>query len=261
MAYTTGGLYLQKKGKLVQVDWKYNRTKKQGRYVTRNVTQEAFAWLFSPVTIDDGVTLRDIMGLVAKDPIIQAVFTRDFSKELIAEYNKKPARSKKQKPWEVIEYLELYHHWQLNSHTSDLEGLWLLGLHGTGVQLKEDVLQDGYVMHKKGERIPWSVSFSSPSELAHLPVKVCQEVKVVENDMRKQSRDNYGNVLHKFNFATPTLGQVLHGIFYDLSFYGAGEERNSKKDEIMGMAEEVISGRAKTKPFKDIPRKKKPQRT
>ena len=239
MKLTMGGLFIQKGGKLIQSEYKYNRQQKKGRYVAHNVTKEAFSWLFSPVTLEEGVTLRDLMGLVANDPIIQAIFSRDFAKELVSEYQKKTTPKIKQEPWEKIEYLELYHDWQLNSHTQDLDGLWLLGLHGIGVKLKENIIQDDYVMHKKGTRISWSVSFTSPSELAHLPIKVSNKVNIMESDTRKSVRDAFGKTIHKFNFSQPTLGQILHGIFYDLSFYGAGDERDNKEKELRQIADDV----------------------
>lgn len=244
MSYTKDGLYLQKKGNLVEVKWRYNEAKKQGKYVAKDVTKEAFAKLFMPITIEKGVVLGDILEIVSNSKTIQAVFSQYFSKELVDEY-KKAATSKsdknrkKQKKWEEIEYLELYQHWLLDSYKNKIEGLSSLCLHGIGVKLKKDILQDGYVLHKKGERINWSVSFQDPYELANLPLKICEEVKVFENDFRKKYRHKYGNVIHRFKFSTPTLGQVIKSIFYDLSFYGTGKTRNNKKDEIMKMAKEV----------------------
>lgn len=257
MKLTMGGLFIQKGGKLIQSEYKYNRKQKKGSYAARNVTKEAFSWLFSPVTLEDGVTLRDLLGLVANDPIIQAIFVRDFAKELISEFHKKPARKIKQKPWEKIEYLELYHDWQFDSHTRELNGLWLLGLHGIGVKLKKNILQDGDVIHKKNTRISWSVSFSSPSELAHLPVKVSKQVKVIESDIRKSARGAYGKTLHQFNFNQPTLGQILHGIFYDLSFYGAGDDRDNEEKKLLQIVDDTKKDqtKVKTKPFKNIKQK------
>ncbi|OIP15511.1 MAG: hypothetical protein CO105_12225 [Comamonadaceae bacterium CG_4_9_14_3_um_filter_60_33] len=71
--------------RLVRKSWIYDDDKGVGDWVSTDVTERAFEYLFHELVIDPDVTLADVFGLVMDEPIMQAVFRQEFVSELCAE--------------------------------------------------------------------------------------------------------------------------------------------------------------------------------
>jgi hypothetical protein len=102
--------------RLVRKSWVYDREKGIGEWVSSDVTDRAFEYLFQELAVDSDVTLADVFGLVMDEPIMQAVFRQEFVAELCAEVRKGPV-VKAGEPWEKIEFLELYQLWNHDTST------------------------------------------------------------------------------------------------------------------------------------------------
>jgi hypothetical protein len=230
------GLTLKPGGTLDNVRWIYDVAKEEGSYVAFDVTDRGCEFLMDNVTLQDGVRLLDIFKLLQKNKIIQTVFKRDWAADYVEEAIKHAV-----KPYngnyadDGIEFLELYSIWERNSATGELSGLNRLNLHGIGFTLINDIHQYGTLMHAKQSRIPWSVSFCPIADILDIPIKFNPNVMVCEGDTNSAT---YGTVLEKLITSLPTLGQVIHAIFWELSFHGGPKETSEYASRLKAEMEE-----------------------
>jgi hypothetical protein len=231
------GLFLKSNGVLERVRWVYDPETNEGQYVPTDVSRNAFEYLFEPVQLAGALRLKDLFQLVENNPLLVALLRRSWAAELLDE-----AKSAKVIPYtgeyapDGIEFLELYSPWEYNSTTQEYTGLSRLHLHGVGFLLKEDIQREGYLEHSAGTRIHWGIDFTSLGELLDIPLRVCAEVTICEGD---SGRDNWGGDVAKATYREHTLGQVLDGVFWELSFHGGPAERDARKAELDASVAEV----------------------
>jgi hypothetical protein len=233
------GLVLKSGGRLDKVRWVYDDEAEKGEYVATDVTEDAISYLLEPVRFEGELFLRDIFALVDLNPALLLVLRRDWGAEYLAEYKRviatAPLYSGEYDP-DGLEYLELYQSWSKNSATGEISGHQRLDFHGIGYELREDIMQDDWVMHKKGSRISWAVEMTPLAELLNLPLRLNPEVIVSEDDTES---GNYMKKLETLRMSTPTLAQVVHGILWELSFCGGPEDAIEKKEHLKKLMAEV----------------------
>ena len=234
-------LEIRKGGKLIETKWVYDKEAKQGSYVEFDRTDRAFRYLFEQCQLAPDVTLKDIFELLNSDIDVFDAVIGNWCEEIVTEGLTQPAKPydlSKYDP-EQIEYLELRYtpEYDLDGDNKDV----FYGFHrpdfgGVGVVLQNDGDQDHY---KKGERIPWGVSFSKANDLINITVKLSDKFVVYEGIMKwdKVSKDN--KKLAEFNNPTYTLGGILEGIIWELSFHGGPDKRNYMHKELLERVEEV----------------------
>lgn len=225
--------------------WHYDHASGRGRFRVEEVTDQVARYALEPVTLAKGVCLADLFALVAGSPALIELLRRDFAAELIAEM----AEQQRASPAEplaaqadagaCIEYLEVYQAWYVHSRNGHLASTARAHLHGVGPVLEEDQYEGAHLMYPKGSRIKWSLSFSRPQELAYLPVRIEPQVLVYEDD---PDAANYGQPVQVFGRHDLTLLQVLQAVFWELSFHGAGSQRDAALQEVLQLAEEVRQG-------------------
>ena len=211
-----------------------------GRLNEVDVTRRAHEFLFEFITIQVGTTLSDVFRLMEASPLLQKFYRQDFAEELCAEARKGALDVAAQDPAsdESIEFLELYQHWGLDSSTNEYSGTQRLNLHGMGPVLSKDAPREG---RKEGERIEWSVSLTPLRELLALPITVNSEVRITEDDanakahMREIRRGRHPDI---------TLGQVIHGLLWELSFHGGPQEQQEVSEGLKRQLEEIDAGAA-----------------
>jgi len=225
--------------KLTRRDWEYDESRDEGAY--DDVTDQASRHLFSTVALAPEVTLRDILLLLDIDPLLQEVFAHDWAEELLAEMMRGNAPSAPSIEYDPnsIEYLELYQAWSQDSFSGKLNPIHRLGFHGVGFVLHEDVVRDGCIDYRAGERIKWSLSFSSPLKMLHLPVRLNPEVILYEGNMDSV---NYHKEIGRMRNPGVTLGQVIHGVLWELSFHGSPETRDEESAQVKSMADDIHAG-------------------
>ena len=111
-----------------------------------------------------------------------------------------------------------------------------LHLHGIGHELAEDLPEE---RRKKGERIEWSVSLTPLRELLALPVRVKAEVRITEEDATAKA---YMSEIRRARNADVTLGQVIHGLLWELSFHGGPQEQREVSEDLKRRVAEVDAG-------------------
>lgn len=212
----------------------------------RDVTDDALAYLFEPVALADGVRLRDVFLLCEAAEMLQFVLARDWGAEFVAEAFAGPA-----KPYDAayspdnIEYLEVYPAWRRNSRTNEYGGINRWEFHGVGFELADDIVEHDCVTQARGTRVNWSVSMSPVRELIDIPLRVRQTASVTEDN--DQSQDFLCEVAEA-RVGAPTLGQLLHAIFWELSFYGGPVEQQAHRQEIQELVDKLDLDLAETRP-------------
>jgi hypothetical protein len=151
-----------------------------------------------------------------------------FAQELCAEARKGPIdpRAQDRAPHEGIEFLELYQQWGLDTGTHEYSGKQHLQLRGIGHELDDDVSGEG---RKKGERVDWSVSLTPARELLLLPVRVKAEVRITEDDADAKA---FMQEIRQTRHSDVTLGQVIHGLLWELSFHGGPEQQLEMSEDL-----------------------------
>ena len=214
-----------------------------------DVVDRAVEFLFEPVELAPDVTLSDIFKLLDRCPELRSVLRRDFAEDLCAEARKGPLpQSQGDDPEEVggIEFLELYRSWAFDSSKKAYSSTFRLDLHGVGPVLPADV--PSYSV-KAGERIKWSVSLTPLRELLSLPVRYRAEFSITEDDIDARA---YGDVVAEAACPEISLGQVMHGLLYELSFHGGPADQTEFRDELLRRKAEVDSGEAELIPADDV---------
>jgi hypothetical protein len=228
---------------LIARTWKTDGKHEDGSWHELDVTDRAHERLFDFITMDAAVTVGDIFRLLDASPLLQQVFRRDFAMELCAEARKGPVTAVKaaddSSVDERIEYLELYQEWNFDTSTRVYGPTQCLHLHGIGFELPEDSAGHG---RRKGERIHWSISLTPLRELLPLPLLVNPEVQITEDDINAKA---YGDEIARAHHANVTLGQVVHGVLWELSFHGAPEMQSGVMEELKNRVAEVDAGTAK----------------
>lgn len=145
-----------------------------------------------------------------------------------------------------IECLELYQHWGLDTSTNEYSGTQRLQLHGIGNKLTEDLPEQG---KKKGERIQWSVALTPLRELLSLRVVMNAEVRMIEEDALAKA---YGSEIRRARNVDVTLGQVIQGLLWELSFHGGPQEQREVSDDLERRVAEIDAGTAELVSGDDI---------
>lgn len=225
---------------LIARSWQTDDDRENGRWHELDATDRAHEYLFSYVTLDASVTLGDIFRLLDASPVLKQVFRRDFAEELCVEARRGPldvASSDADSP-EGIEFLELYQQWNLDTGNQTYSSTQRMELHGVGFELQADAPN---YYRKQGERIQWSVSLTPLRELLPLPVRVNPEVRVMEDDVNAKA---FSDEILKVKHPDVTLGQVIDGIVYELSFHGGPQERAEFRSGLDSQLADILAGTA-----------------
>ena len=232
-------LQIRKGGKLIDTKWVFDKEKREGEYQEVDVTDQAIRYLFEPCSLAEDVTLKDIFLLLNSELELFNVVIGNWCKEIVTEGLTGPA-----KPYDLsiydpeqIEYLKLYY---APEYDVEDKGDVLYGFHRPQFGGEGIVLQADYDYHKQGERIPWGISFTPSNELINIPVKLHNKFTIYEGIMKwDKSKGAATRALADFDNPTYTLGGILEGIIWELSFHGGPESRNEKSQELKDIVAKI----------------------
>ena len=224
---------------LIARRWETDEGADVARLIEVDFTDRVHEMLFELVTLDAAFTLGDIFRLMERSPLLQQVFFREFAEELCAEARKGPivgvaARAS----LEHIEYLELYQQWGLDTSTQVYSSTQRLHLHGVGPELTEDAPDHS---RQRGQRVQWSLSLTPLRGLLPFPLRVNAEVQVVEDDVHAKA---HHREIARARHPDVTLGQVIHGVLWELSFHGGPQEQAQVADELHQQVAAIDAGTA-----------------
>lgn len=248
-------LEIRKGGKLVETKWVYDDVAEVGAYHEFDRTDKVFRYLWDICELEEGVTLKDIFLLLNTDLDIFDVIIGNWCKDIVTEgltQPEKPYDLSKYDP-EQIEYLELYY---TPEYSDNKYGTHIYGFHrpdfgGVGVVLQNDGDMEYY---KKGDRISWGICMTPTNELINIPVKLSDKFDICHDILNKEVKrgEAYPPPIASFKNPEYTLGCILHGIIWELSFHGGPEKRDGFKDHLNKITEDIKSGKAKTVPASEV---------
>lgn len=237
-------LEIRKGGKLIETKWVYDKAAEKGEYKEFDRTDNGLRYLFEPCVLAPDVTLKDIFLLINTELDVFDAVIGNWCKEIVTEGLTQPAKPydlTKYDP-EQIEYLELRYTPEYDDDGDGGEVLY--GIHrpdfgGVGVELQNDGDQDHY---KKGERIPWGVSFSKANDLINIPVKLADKFDIYEGIL-KWKAGSQPKLLGSFKNPPYTLGGILEGIIWEMSFHGGPDKRDDLNSELREAVAKIKSGK------------------
>lgn len=221
-------LKITKGGKLIETEWVYDEAKKEGSYVSTDVTDQGIRHLLNGATLDEGVTLKDIFLFLNTELDIYDSIIGNWCKDIVTEGLTQPEKIFNGYNPDEIEYLELY--WNLHQQAEGTYGLVRPDFHGVGWVLQQDKLFEwGEVEWPKGQRIPWGLSFTPTNELINLPLKLNPELDVYDDD---HDSADWGKKLFTVKKPDFKLVDILNGVIWELSFHGGPPSRQKLRDEL-----------------------------
>lgn len=206
----------------------------------KDVTTCGHEFLFDEVELADDVTLADIFWLLDASPLLVEVFNRDFARELLAEAIKGPLKPKKCKESDRIEFLELFSQWDQDTSNDTISGNNRLCLRGVGPILKKANREYGA---KAGERQKLGLSFAPFRELLSLPIQINLQTPVYESDVDAFLCNKELRVIRQEAF---TLGEVIHGVLWELSFFGTPSQSAKLCESLLLQVHDLKAGTLKT---------------
>jgi hypothetical protein len=199
------GLEIISGGKLHRTRWVYDDEKDEGSYVTSDVTEYAPKYLFDVCTLDHDVILNDVFLLLQRHIDVYATIFDCWIEEIIRE-GLAPFEGKET----TLKHVELYWCVEYYEQEREFSGNVLPGFHGIGLQ----------------DDIPYSLMFTPANEIAALPLKLNPQFIV---SYREASKNLPATVYHGPEFS---LGQILYGVLWELSWTGPPQERDKKRQEL-----------------------------
>lgn len=215
-----GKLTIEAGGKLLAYTSESNQSGER-----QDVSHLAHQFLYDAVELGP-ICLQDIFGLLAKDPVLLEVYRRQFSKELLAYASLGPI-SMDVPPDDRIECLELYQMWEQDTWSHRLDRGPALRLHGL-CRAPAGASSEAWRSV--------SVVFSDLRELLTLPVRLASQVTICEADFDAFA---FGQVLQKV-YVSVTLGELLHGVLWELSFYGAPQTQEEVSGAVLAQAQQYL---------------------
>jgi hypothetical protein len=210
---------------LIQTRWIYDDQTEHGQFVDFNVNDCVSAYLFEKITLANAVTLRDVFSLVEKSSFLKEYLHHYWIDEFLSNF-KSLTKSHAPTTSRSIEYLELYWSWEYDKDSQSYRNPVRPDFHGVGILQQEDLIEHDHIACPKGQRINWSISTAELGEIIDLPLKIGDEALITETAPPLKIR------------CDTTLGQMLEGIFWELSFHGGPNGRRSFNADLAKAAKE-----------------------
>jgi len=222
-------LILKKGGRLAGHE--YGKTRMRDR------TAAASTHLFDHCELDKDVTLRDVFLLLKRNIKLYDAIFGNWCREIVASGLSK--RFKHDPKTDDMDFLELYcditEHDSGKKYPVETSGFRRLSFDGVG-KLKKNS-EDGY--GKKGQTIRFGVELTEPWKLTSYPLKLRKTIEI-RRELPKKNE-----VVATFRNPEFTLGDILYGIIWELSFYGPPDKAKKFAESLNKMREDIDSGKAK----------------
>ena len=101
---------------------------------------------------------------------------------------------------------------------------------------------------RKGERIEWAVSLTPLRELLALPVRVNHSMRITEDDQAAQA---WMQEIGRAQVEDVTLGQVIEGLLWELSFHGGPAEQEAVAEGLLARSRAASTTGEEAEPMAD----------
>lgn len=219
-------------GKLVQFEW----NSETGAYDQTDVTDHAPRFLWRETRVTSDTTLNDVFLLLEKHIEIFDVVIGNWCKDYVAE-----ALSKSE-PDNSLDYVELYWNFTVNEHWQDSNKTYFGG---------HEFPQFGAI-GKDG--MNYAIEMTPTYKLKHLPLKLRPNVDLFDEGAyyRKKDYKNPEKYRQGFDVISYTLGDILYGIIWELSFFGDPKNRDNEVQKMNDSIARIESGEDETIPWEEF---------
>lgn len=255
--YERESLVLQPGGKLIKTKWVYDDRKEKGEYLQIDESEFVAAYLYEIVEFDQNVTLRDVFALIDNSDFLRMLLSHHWIDEYLVQYRE--AFTSNGNFDEKLECLELYWSWHLNSETGEYSNVQRPSFHGVGFMQTADVLIHDHIQYKAGERVNYSIVLTDIADMLDLPIRINKIGFLTEGNFDSK---HYADQLDQGMICEMTLGQVLEGIFWELSFHGGPKDKDKVSERLKESIKDIEEGN--TFPFEPelfLERDKRTQRS
>lgn len=206
-------------------------------YQDKDITDKLPSALHYVCELEEGVLFKDILLLVRANldflsPILS--FDPQIIKDLVNEGFEEPD-DKSRDLW----HLETY--WRasiVNYSFDETPELYINpSFHGIG---------DPTIEGKDSEQ--YALDLTPLNNMAHLPVRINNNLDVLDERKTEQDNFQFGNVLVKVT-KDFSLFEFLYAIFYELSFHGGPQSRNKAKEDLLVNVKSIEDGTADLIPW------------
>jgi hypothetical protein len=199
---------------------------------TADVTDIAFRYLYYPVELQN-VTLRDLFLLINKHlDIFELIFGN-----WIVEYTEDALNKTPEKP-SGLEYLE--YEWYLENADGELDVPSFPRFGGRGIADEDDE----HVHYKKGDLIKYGIDFIAVENLVDLPLKLSENLEILSTNRKRNS----GYKIDNYRTSSYTLGDVIQGMIWEISFSGGPEEKIEARKKLEDALQEINYDELKSLP-------------
>jgi hypothetical protein len=231
-------LVIKKGGNLFEKNWVYNKKEGEGKYKITKISKDSkllLHYLFYPITLEEGFTIRDWFKLVVNYPVYQCL--DPFMSSFLKEFSLAPSKNCIDKEIKKIEFkkmivLDNFDTRPIKNKIYDCDiSVWVCGL-------------------GKTKKISYGLSLTSPNTYLDTLIVLSKGLlsKTITNKNKETERNDYTYVNEDVK-VTYSLYEFITSYIYEISFFGTPEQRKNKEKELNNMAEEIKSGKAKTVPF------------
>lgn len=230
---------LKKGGKLFAKKWEYDEEKDEGGHVYKDITSNAPYFLNEKLVLEDDVTLRDVFLLIREHQDFFDIFINNWVDEIVAEGLDNPPMLDTGE--QRIDFLECYWHLAVDVKRGDMWGNRFPDFHGITLKKNSTEVETN-----------WGLSFSPAYTLIDLPLKLNGEMNIWDDSLDRLDRKPEEWSLLKIKNPEYTLGGVLYGIIWELTWHGPPSDRDGRKDELDESIKCVKDGTAELIPWEDI---------
>jgi hypothetical protein len=171
--------------------------------------------------IEEGVTLKQIMNVVANNEALSAIISVYSDVNDIEGWHKELNRKAKRDT--DLAYIEIFRSGQIWKKDMSIWLEWL------GVRKRKSKTE--------GKKV--SLSYVELCNIAHVPVKLNTKFKIWGPDQKREDKPIIDYV------SDFTLLEVLHPIYYDIGFHGSPKDRDAFKCDMNKTVERIFSGEEK----------------
>lgn len=196
-------LEIRSGGCLIGTYHRFDRETRQSRTEEIDHTNHACGLLFEPLNIEEDLLLKDLYLLINKNI---DEFSMIFGLYYLEEYVREALESKPIDPPTEVHYLEMFF------DITEAQEIW------TSRQFLFDYQPQIYGRgNRKGKNESFCLEYMKPAQYIQLPLKLNKHMKI----------DRDKEIIYESEAAVFTLGNVIHGIFKELSFHGGPKGRDS----------------------------------
>ncbi len=182
-----------------------------------DVTTRAQEYLFEPLELAPGVTLRSVLKLMAADNLLRAVLRR-YNADAFLKAALTPVVADQLEEGGIdpadVEFAAVYRSLSRHSGDKTFDGLGYVMLHGVGHVATEDRIDNDVLMCAKGSRTYYAFELTDARRLLDLPLRLDIEVAICEDDI---SVEDFWKKAEHLTCDRFNLGEVLEAVMSELA--------------------------------------------